>query len=72
MFNELLNNSNMFSNPFHAFCIDKCMFYLQMPPVSLDSKKIFCLREEKKESIKLIGNKRQQRLPNVSNGKELE
>ena len=33
---------------FHAFCTDKCTFCLQMPPVFLDSKKIFMF-----ESIKI-------------------
>ena len=42
---------------FHALSIDKCMFCLQMPPVFLDSMKIFMFESIKigEEIIKLIG-----------------
>ena len=41
------------------FPADKCMFYLQMPPVFSDSKKIFMFESIKigEESIRLIGYK---------------
>ena len=46
---------------FYAFCIDECIFCLQMPPVFSDSKKIFMFESIKigEESNKLIGYKRQ-------------
>ena len=40
---------------FHALSIDKCMFCLQMPPVFLDSMKMFESIKIGEESIKLIG-----------------
>ena len=38
----LLINSFVYHS--HAFCIDQCIFYLQMPPVFSNYKKNFCLR----------------------------
>ena len=51
---------NSIISHFHAFCIDKCMFCLQIPPVFSDSKKTFMFESIKigEESIKLIGYKR--------------
>ena len=51
---------NSIISHFHVFCIDKCMFCLQMSSVFSDSKKIFMFDSIKigEESIKLIGYKR--------------
>ena len=51
---------NSFICHFHTFCIDQCMFCLQMPPLFSDYKKNFLFERIKigDESIKLIGYER--------------
>ena len=53
--------------------IDNCMFCLQMPPVFLDSMKIFMFESIKvgEESMKLIG-KKVVKTSNLSKGEELD